>query len=321
MGWKDYFYFTKTERNGIVVMSLLIISILLYPLIHNSLISSSTYDYSGFRQKVEQYEMMLAEYREARLELEKMKQSSFTENLKSPLILQPFRFNPNNIGSEDFIEMGIPERVANNIIRYREAGGNFRYREDLKRIYSLHENLYVQLENYIDLPAKPVRKDTAEGNDEKIKTEPQKNQERFTRYAEVLIHINEADTTQWQQIRGIGPVFSKRITAYRELLGGFYSTEQLREVFGIDSLKFEQISEHIFIDSIKLRKININSADFATLIKHPYLNRNQVNSILRIRERHGKYNSIADIKKSDLITEKDFSKIAPYLSIADDKSD
>jgi competence protein ComEA len=317
MGWKDYFYFTKTERNGIVAMSVLITGILLYPLVHEKFFTEPPYDYSDFKHKVEQYELMIAEFREANLEMEKQKRKEFSEYTRLPVFLKPFKFNPNTISSEELGEMGIPDRVANNIVRYRDAGGNFSFREDLKRIYSLNEDLYGQLENFIDLPSKPATQDITERDDGKIGTEPQKNQERFSGYADVMIHINEADTTQWQQIGGIGPVFSKRITAYRELLGGFYSTDQLREVYGLDSLKFEQISNHIFIDSIRLRKININSADFATLIKHPYLNRNQVNSILRIRERHGNYISIEDIKKSDLISEEDFSKIAPYLSVSE----
>lgn len=316
MGWKDYFYFTKTERNGIVVMSILIIVILLYPYIHGRLTSETPYDYSDFKHKVEQYEMMLADYREAKNELEKQKQSHFTSN-KESINLKPFRFNPNNVSSEELIDMGIPDRIANNIIRYRDAGGNFRFKEDLKRIYSLNEDLYLQLVNFIDLPSKGVEHTMAEKDDEKTRTDNHMNQERPS-LASVMIHINNADTTQWQQIRGIGPVFSRRIASYRDLLGGFYSTEQLREVYGMDSLKFEQISNHIFIDSIQLRKINLNSADFTTLIKHPYLNRNQVNSILRIRERHGNYSTIEDIKKSELITEDDFRKIAPYLSVTDE---
>ncbi|MEM9858315.1 MAG: helix-hairpin-helix domain-containing protein, partial [Bacteroidota bacterium] len=44
--------------------------------------------------------------------------------------------------------------------------------------------------------------------------------------------INEADTTQLKQLKGIGSVFSRRILKYRKLLGGFVTSDQLSEVYG-----------------------------------------------------------------------------------------
>ena len=44
--------------------------------------------------------------------------------------------------------------------------------------------------------------------------------------------LNTADSTTLMALKGIGPVFSVRIVKYRELLGGYYETAQLQEVYG-----------------------------------------------------------------------------------------
>jgi competence protein ComEA len=314
MSWKDYFYFTKTERNGIIVLLILIIVIILFPFIYPLLFPVKVYDLSEFDRKVDRYEQMLAEYHEARIAIEASYEREASSRTSISLNLSPF--DPNNLTREEFIEMGISERVAGNIVNYRNAGGNFRFREDLKRIYSINDQMYNQLENYITLPSR----------EEHLATRATERQSRDSlrrstarpSWADAMLDINKADTLEWQKIRGIGEVFSRRITSYRDLLGGYYSTAQLLEVFGMDSTRYEQIKPHIFLsDTLQLRKININTADFVTLVRHPYLDRNQVNSILRMRERHGPYSSTEDILRSELIDEALYQRIAPYLTVSD----
>ena len=70
MSWKDYFYFTKTERNGIMVLVILIIIIILLPFFHPLIFPAKVYDFSEFDSKVDRFEQMLAEYREARIAIE-----------------------------------------------------------------------------------------------------------------------------------------------------------------------------------------------------------------------------------------------------------
>ncbi|MBW6480730.1 MAG: helix-hairpin-helix domain-containing protein [Bacteroidales bacterium] len=318
MGWKDYFYFTRTERNGIIVLVILIILIILLPFIYQFFYPVKVYDFSEFDRKVDRYEQMLAEYREARTAIEASYDKETASRSSLILNLQPF--DPNSLGREEFMEMGLPERIAGNIINYRNAGGSFRFKEDLKRIYSINDGLYYRLENYIDLPSREdqITREDEQRETRRFATDTTSRVTFQPRWADVLIDMNRADSTEWQQIRGIGPVFSRRITTYRDLLGGFYSTSQLMEVFGMDSTRYEQIKPHIFLsDSLELMRININSADFATLIRHPYLDRNQVNSILRMRDRHGNYNSVEEILRSELIDEAIYQRIAPYLTISD----
>lgn len=85
------------------------------------------------------------------------------------------------------------------------------------------------------------------------------------------IPVNSADTLLLAEIYGLNSYAAKRIYKYRERLGGFYSLEQLKEVYGIDEKLYLRISEWIILDTIELRKIDINNAPFKEVMKHPYI--------------------------------------------------
>lgn len=130
-----------------------------------------------------------------------------------------------------------------------------------------------------------------------------------------LININTADSVEFAKIRGIGPVLSSRIIKYRSNLGGFNNIEQIKEIYGIDSLKYSQIEKNITLTPINLKKININTATAESLYIHPYIDYKIANSIINLRKQHGFYKEISDIKKSYIIKDDLFQRIAPYLTI------
>ena len=86
------------------------------------------------------------------------------------------------------------------------------------------------------------------------------------------IDLNAADTTMLQQLPGIGGAYAKWIVDYREKLGGYCETEQLLEVYRMDTNRFNEIERFIKIDSTFIpKRLRINSDAFKVLLKHPYL--------------------------------------------------
>ncbi|MDR4987399.1 MAG: helix-hairpin-helix domain-containing protein, partial [Bacteroidales bacterium] len=131
------------------------------------------------------------------------------------------------------------------------------------------------------------------------------------------VDINKADTSDLQTIRGIGPAFSRRIVGYRELLGGFLFKEQLKEVYGLDSLRYEEIKDFVVAGETEIRKININTADFSDLVRHPYIDRNIANAILNLRRQHGDFASANDLSMSYVINEEQLARMLPYICTGD----
>jgi len=126
------------------------------------------------------------------------------------------------------------------------------------------------------------------------------------------IFLNESDTADWKKIPGIGSVYASRIVKYRNLLGGFVSVNQLREVYGIDDELFAKIYPYIKTDG-KYTKIAVNKLEFKQLLRHPYLNYKQVKVIVDLRRRKGNISSINELALLDEFTAEDIERLNPYL--------
>ena len=127
--------------------------------------------------------------------------------------------------------------------------------------------------------------------------------------------INSSDSSEYTQLRGIGPTYASRIIKYRDRLGGFYKLEQLSEVYGVSDSLIKSFGNQLRFDSIKIQKLNVNKLEAKELKVNPYIGWNIANSIVNYREQHGKYLKLEDLKKSVLIDDTLYLKIKPYLDI------
>lgn len=128
------------------------------------------------------------------------------------------------------------------------------------------------------------------------------------------IDINKADSAAFTRVHGIGPSFARRIVLYRKKLGGFHSKEQLKEVYGLDAEKYDEIADELIIEKPVIKLISINKVGFEELRRFPYLTYKQANAIIQYRVQHGDYKSIDDLRDIVLLNPEILRKIAPYIS-------
>lgn len=102
-----------------------------------------------------------------------------------------------------------------------------------------------------------------------------------------ILDINTADSTVLVELPQIGEVMASRIQRYRNRLGGFVSTEQLYEIKGMDTMRFETIKPYIVLETKEIIKLDVNRDEFKVLLRHPYLEYEQVKAIVNHRERKG----------------------------------
>ncbi|MCF2442928.1 helix-hairpin-helix domain-containing protein [Dyadobacter sp. CY345] len=225
-----------------------------------------------------------------------------------------FSFDPNTASIEQLQELGIPNFIAKRIDKYRSKGGKFRKKEDLLHIYDFPSDVYKNLESYIKLPAFETKPYPPKYADKSYKNYPLPKDARvFTKAVIAPFDINITDTTQLIRLKGIGSKLSVRILKFRDGLGGFHSTSQFSEIFGLDSLALSELTKYAKVRS-GVKKININTATAEELGQHSYLRNKKINAvIINYRAQHGPYQSIDDLRKVRVLDEKLIEKIGPYL--------
>ncbi|MFP4047533.1 MAG: helix-hairpin-helix domain-containing protein [Bacteroidales bacterium] len=302
--------FSKKERNGITF--LLILIAILYGLnIAADFLNpnNEAFDYSDFKNEIKAFEESLEKTKE-----KKKKQENNTEyiseNKTEPERVakeELFHFDPNNTTREQWENLGLNNFQIDNIMKYIKKGGRFYTPEDLKKIYGINQELYDELSSYIQID----RKKQKNSNDKNKKT---KKREHIDSQPLYKIELNSADTNKLILVHGIGKTYARRILKYRDLLGGFYSVEQLKEVYGINDSVFVHIKSNFKVDTARCEHINLNEADFGDFVSHPYLNEYQTKAILKYRQLKGsKITRKEELLENNILPEKTYLKIANYL--------
>lgn len=130
------------------------------------------------------------------------------------------------------------------------------------------------------------------------------------------VELNTADTTLLKQLRGIGSGYAKMIVNYRTKLGGFYSKEQLLEVYRFPAETYAKIEHQLWVDTTYIQKIPINQSSIDQLKRHPYIRYFQAKSLYdnRSNKPEQRYNALDDLVEDRDVTPQFIAKIAPYLS-------
>ena len=218
-----------------------------------------------------------------------------------------FPFDPNTTTQDEFISLGFKPYLANRIIKYREAGGNFKTPEDLLKIYGMDTGFFVSISNWIQIEPQKKLPDNPIPEITKVES-PIPN-------TPAILDLNNATSEDLQKVNGIGPVFSRRIISYRELLGGFYSTDQLNEVYGLKGQSLQNLKSSSSILPNSWTPINVNSDSVQFLARHPYISWNLAKAIVHYKKQHGKYEDINDIRQIKILSDTLYQKISPYLSL------
>jgi len=214
------------------------------------------------------------------------------------LTSKPFPFDPNTVSFDSLIKLGFDVKEANTLINYRNKGGKFRQPGDIKKIYGLEEAKAEMFMPFVEV--------------EKIDRE--QTGMNSLQNQRPLLDINSCDSSTLVQLPGIGPVLSVRIIKFRHLLGGFARLDQLLEVYGLPEETYELIKGRLIVDTLALKKIKVNSADYSELSSHPYLDKYEVTAILKYRELNGMVKRLSDLIEDNLITHEKATKVGPYLS-------
>lgn len=280
---RKWFTFSKGERVAIITILAAILILILACLFRPSRKSLSD-------ASLHNLDSLLA-LRQAAIETQQQQQAERPQEVAE---LHPFPFNPNTLTEEEWRQMGLTDRQIRNIMNYKAKGGKFYSKNDLGKLYTISEEDFAQLEPFIVLPE--VSRVASGKSNSKKQEELTGEEPKPTKKAIPIVDLNTVDSTTLVELPQIGGYMASRIIEFREKLGGFVNMEQLRDVKGMDSTRFATIQPYIIIGEVEIQKVDVNRADFKTLVHHPYLNYEQVKRIFNQREKRGMIKNWAQLE-------------------------
>ena len=297
--YKEFLTYTNAERKGIIGLLIVLAIILICIKLTDYMGNKEVTDFSQFEKDVASGNKHSSAYSNDN-SMEKSQDEIENPDIKLST------FNPNNATDEEFLQNGLNIKQIGVIRNYLSKGGKFKSKEDFKKMYCINEDEYNRLSPYIIIP---------EHQRDSSKKSFDKTHESYIQKSDITLELNSADTVTLTQLHGIGSSSAMRIINYRDMLGGFINKEQLYEVYGMDSLRYNEIEDHVTVNPDLVKKININVASFDVLKKHPYIKNKIANAIINYRKQHGNYKELTDIKKLVLMDDGLFAKLAPYLKV------
>lgn len=296
--------YTRSERNAIVVLLLILLLLLVLkqPIVLR-LFSNRT----NTKEDSTRYLSLINEIQQA----EDDNEYSYTGNTYEKKYVNNDKYNYqdknfiidiNKANAEEFEKLyGIGKVYSERIVKYRNKIGGFESIEQLKEVYGIHDTVYQKFKHQLVLsnPNKQINN---------------QNQQK----KEIKIELNNASQEDLVQLNGIGNVFAKRIVDFRDKLGGFYSIEQVKDVYGIHDTVFQKIKNNIYLQkAAPILKLNINNATLEELTANPYFFTTLAKQIVGYRTKVKPFATIEDLKKLYYIRDNPeyYEKILPYVRL------
>ena len=317
--WKwleQYFTFTRGEKNAVVLLIIISVVALITPSVYLYFKPIEHLGNIGYDKEIDSF---INEYNQRKQLALADTLSDSTSTYFNPYAnidlnqqfkkkekkdIQYFVFDPNKVGIEEWIKLGFSQKQAESIEKLKAKGFKFYKPEDFKTVFVVGEENYNRLAAYIkidsnDFPKKVYAKTVY----------PEKIKEKYT------VDINTADSSLFEQQRGIGPSLASRIIKYRNRLGGFVSVEQIKEVWNFPDSTYQSLKDRFIVNQIAITKININTADFKTMGTQPYINYAYAKVIEAYRKQHGNFKAVSDLKKIVAINDSTYQKLLPYVTV------
>jgi DNA uptake protein ComE-like DNA-binding protein len=304
-GWFRVFEFSQREQKGIwILVALIIFS---YVAIH----FYENYSEKSFESLSKEEFAKVA----ARLNnIEKEKQIESYPNIEL------FEFDANRIGFDSLQILGLSESLSRRFIKFREAIGGFKSIKDIKKIYGLNDSIFRELEPYVRIKVSETSMaedaNTVVNENSKANELPkQEIKEKSWSSSNLTIELNSASANDLRKIKGIGETLSNRIIKYRDAMGGFFNSNQIFDVYGVESTNLDLVNITLEVDTSLVTMVNINNGEISDFTKHPLINSYQAKILIAYRKQHGNFRNESDIAASKAFTDKEMQAVLPYLAI------
>lgn len=305
MSYKDYIQFTKREKRGILVLSVLLILVLFLPKIYGLFNQEEIKSKEELLQEIEVFqESLVLKEKNEKGKFEKQHgQTANKKNFSKDEADQYIPIDVNTATIKDWIQLGFSKKQAQVIVKYIKKAKPITSLKQLEKIYVVDKQKLKKIQAYLILHV------------EDTEIENSVQEDSTNELIEKKFELNSIDSLQLVSI-GIPEFLANRIVKYRNLLGGFYAIEQMKEVYGMNDEVMQILSQH-HLDTTKIYTINLNTADFKTINKHPYITYEITKKIFNYRKIMERITSLDELTKNKILNSEQLIRIEPYIAIED----
>ena len=289
--FKSHFWYTKNQRNGILL--LLIIIIFLQLILH----------FKNFDSQ-QMVDLSLPKITSYNKQLDSLKKKS---SKKKKFKIYPF--NPNYISDYKGYQLGMNVDEIDRLLAHREQRLYVNSAKEFQTITKISDSLLQKISPFFKFPEWVQKKNNNKNNQQRYIPNSRINVSEIT-----TVDINKATLKDFTAIEGVDEYISERIIKYRSKLQGFSFKEQLFEVWGLD----EQMANKILSTfSIKnkpiIKKVNINTASFKEVLSNPYIDYELCIQIFDYKDEVAELQSVSEIKNIEGFPIKKYNRIVLYL--------
>jgi DNA uptake protein ComE-like DNA-binding protein len=234
-------------------------------------------------------------------------------------------FDPNELDSKQWKDLGFSEKQASTILNYKKMiGGQFMSKEQFKKCYAVSPEKFTALQSFLLLP----------------ETGTKSGFDKFKSYEKKAITVSRRfnpdrlSAAEWMKM-GFSEKQSEAILKYRNYLGGsFVSKEKFKECFIISSETYDRLESYLILPAKTPDSFKSSGKQYAIKPSMQYhafdpnelnsegwkalgFSEKQANTIISYRDRnlHGNFKTLEEIQKCFVISAEKFQELKPYIKL------
>ncbi len=294
---KEYFSFSKRERNGLIVLFVTLTAIIITKLVISNQTNDSVKSFESFENEIDVF------------------LSYSTPDLENG---ERFDFDPNLATKEDFMRMGLCMKTVNGILSFREKDWKFYKPEDLEKVYEITPEEYAAIKDYIVIASEYENK--YKSNYSKKEKSPEGELFNFDPNTASKEEFESLGLKSWQ---------ADNIIKFRDKGGVFKTKEDFAKVYGLEKKQIEKLNPYIEINpdfaydktpSLKSNTIilSLNSSTEEELQKLSGIGPYFAKRIVEYRTRLGGYLNVEQLMEVYGMTEELYNNISDNFTVETD---
>ena len=289
--FKSHFWYTKSQRNGILFLLASIIGLqLLFHFINfgdNGLVTPNQAKMSFYQHQLDSLK---------KISLEDKKYTIYP-------------FNPNYISDHKGYQLGMKTKEIDFLLAHRNKRLFVNSAKEFQEVTKISDSLLQAISPYFKFPEWVQKKNREKKELFTFAAKTKKNISNIT-----STDINEATPYDFTLVKGVDEYLSERIIKYRSKLQGFSFSEQLFEVWGLEKEVADNILQVFSIQKKpRITKINVNTASFKEVLSNPYIDYELCVQIFGYKDEVAELQSISEIKNIEGFPIEKYDRIVLYL--------